>query len=203
MIMNEQEFYNTIAQPSTAEFKDRGSKFIAYAYPIETVDEFKKQLQGLKKEHPKAVHHCFAYRLGTDGNTFRSSDDGEPSGTAGKPILGQIDSKEITNVLIVVVRYWGGTLLGVPGLINAYKTAASLVLQVTPIIQKQIEVNYTIQFDYTQMNEIKLILKQYNCTILHQELQLFCNIKFGIPKNRLQEVLYKLNDLQNIELVKY
>jgi uncharacterized YigZ family protein len=202
MNMNEQEFYNTIAQPSRAEFKDRGSKFIGYAYPIETVDGFKKQLQGLKKEHPKAVHHCFAYRLGTDGNTFRSSDDGEPSGTAGKPILGQIDSKEITNVLIVVVRYWGGTLLGVPGLINAYKTSASLALQVTPIIQKQIEVNYTIQFDYTQMNEIMLILKQYNCTILHQELQLFCSIKFGIPKNRLQEVLYKLNDLQNIELMK-
>jgi uncharacterized YigZ family protein len=200
--MNEQEFYNTIAQPSTAEYKDRGSKFIAYAFAIESVDDFKKQLQSLKKEHPKAVHHCFAYRLGTDGNIFRSSDDGEPSGTAGKPILGQIDSKEITNVLIVVVRYWGGTLLGVSGLINAYKTSAALALQVTPIIQKQIEISYTIQFDYTQMNDIMLILKQYNCTIIQQELQLFCSIKFGLPKNRVQEVVYKLNDLQNIELVK-
>jgi uncharacterized YigZ family protein len=200
--MNEQEFYNTIAQPSTAEYKDRGSKFIAYAFAIESVEDFKKQLQILKKEHPKAVHHCFAYRLGTDGNIFRSSDDGEPSGTAGKPILGQIDSKEITNVLIVVVRYWGGTLLGVPGLINAYKTAAALALQVTPIIQKQIEISYTIQFDYTQMNDIMLILKQYNCTILQQELQLFCRIKFGLPKNRVQEVVYKLNDLKNTELVK-
>ncbi len=200
--MKEQEFYNTIAQPSTAEFKDRGSKFIAYAFPIETVDDFKKQVQILKKEHPKAVHHCFAYRLGTDGNVFRSSDDGEPSGTAGKPILGQIDSKEITNTLIVVVRYWGGTLLGVPGLINAYKTTASLALQVTPIVQKQIEIKYTIQFDYTQMNEIMQVLKQYNCTIIKQELQLFCSINFGLPKNREQEVLYKLNDLKNIDLVK-
>jgi uncharacterized YigZ family protein len=200
--MDNLDYYKTIQQPSTAEFKDRGSKFIAHAYPIENVNEFKINLQQLKKEHPKAVHHCFAYRLGTDGNTFRSSDDGEPSGTAGKPILGQIDSAEITNVMVVVVRYWGGTLLGVPGLINAYKTAAALALQVTPIVQKQIEVAYTVQFDYTQMNEIMLVLKQYSCTIIQQELQLFCSIQFGIPKNRLQEVLYKLNDMQNVELSK-
>jgi uncharacterized YigZ family protein len=200
--MDNLEYYKTIQQPSTAEFKDRGSKFIAYAYPIESVNEFKINLQNLKKEHPKAVHHCFGYRLGTDGNTFRSSDDGEPSGTAGKPILGQIDSASITNVMVIVVRYWGGTLLGVPGLINAYKTSTALALQVTPIIQKQIEVTYTVQFDYTQMNEIMLVLKQYNCNIIKQELQLFCSIQFGIPKNRLQEVLYKLNDLHNIELKK-
>ena len=123
--MNEQDFYFTIAQPSTAEYKDRGSKFIAYAFPIAVTDDFKKQLQQLKKEHPKAVHHCFAYRIGTDGNNFRSSDDGEPSGTAGKPILGQLDSKQLTNMAVIIVRYWGGTLLGVPGLINAYKTAAA------------------------------------------------------------------------------
>ena len=108
-------FYNTIEKPSLAEFKEKGSKFLAYAYPIETVEDFKKHLQNLKKEHPKAVHHCFAYRIGTDGNTFRVSDAGEPSGTAGKPILGQIDSKAITNTAIIVVRYFGGTLLGVPG----------------------------------------------------------------------------------------
>lgn len=196
--MNEQGFYNTIAQPSTAEFKDRGSKFIAYAFPIETADDFKQQLQGLKKEHPKAVHHCFAYRIGTDGNNFRSSDDGEPSGTAGKPILGQIDSKELTNMAVIVVRYWGGTLLGVPGLINAYKTTASLALQVTPIIQKQVEIKYRIEFDYTRMNEVMMILKQFNCTVITQEMQLFCIVTAGIAKNRMEEILYKLNDLQNI-----
>ena len=197
-MINEQGFYNTIVQPSTAEFKDRGSKFIAYAFAIETADDFKKQLQVLKKEHPKAVHHCFAYRIGTDGNNFRSSDDGEPSGTAGKPILGQIDSKELTDMAVIVVRYWGGTLLGVPGLINAYKTAASLALQVTPIIQKQVEIKYSIEFDYTRMNEVMMGLKQFNCTVIQQEMQLFCVIKTGIPKNRLEETLYRLQELQNV-----
>ncbi|MBP6022379.1 IMPACT family protein [Ferruginibacter sp.] len=196
--MNEQGFYNTIVQPSTAEFKDRGSKFIAYAFAIETADAFKQQLQTLKKEHPKAVHHCFAYRIGTDGNNFRSSDDGEPSGTAGKPILGQIDSKELTDMAVIVVRYWGGTLLGVPGLINAYKTAASLALQVTPIIQKQVEIKYSIEFDYTRMNEVMMVLKQFNCTVIQQEMQLFCIITVGIAKNRLEEVLYRINELQNV-----
>jgi uncharacterized YigZ family protein len=196
--MEEQGFYNTITQPSNAEFKDRGSKFIAYAFPVETADDFKKQLQLLKKEHPKAVHHCFAYRIGTDGNTFRSSDDGEPSGTAGKPMLGQIDSKGITNVAVVVVRYWGGTLLGVPGLINAYKTSTALALQVTPVIQKQVELVYTIEFDYTQMNEVMMVLKQFNCTVIAQEMQLFCIIKTGIPQNRLEETLYRLKELQHV-----
>src|ERR1043165_2969721 len=121
--------YKTIEKPSQAEFKDRGSRFIAYAFPIQTIDDFKKRLKELKEEHPKATHHCFAYRIGIDGDNFRSSDDGEPSGTAGKPILGQIDSKQATNMLIIVVRYFGGTQLGVPGLINAYKTAASLALE--------------------------------------------------------------------------
>lgn len=200
--MSEQDFYYTITQSSTAEFKDRGSKFLAFAFPIETTDDFKTQLQALKKEHPKAVHHCFAYRIGTDGNNFRSSDDGEPSGTAGKPILGQIDSKELTNIAIIVVRYWGGTLLGVPGLINAYKTAAALALQVTPILQKQVELKYSIEFDYTQMNDVMMILKQFNCTIIAQEMQLFCLIKTGIPKNRLEEVLYRLKELQNVSTKK-
>lgn len=196
--MTEQDFYFTITQPATAEFKDRGSKFIAYTFPIETADDFKKRLQELKKEHAKAVHHCFAYRIGTDGKNFRSSDDGEPGGTAGKPILGQIDSKQVTNIAIIVVRYFGGTLLGVPGLINAYKSAAALVLQVTPVVQKQVETNYSIEFDYTRMNDVMLILKQYNCAIINQEMQLFCIITTGIPKNRTEEVLYKLKDLQGI-----
>ncbi|MBL0181629.1 MAG: YigZ family protein [Chitinophagaceae bacterium] len=199
--MNE-DFYFTIDKPSTAEFKDRGSKFIAYAFPIETTDDFKSQLQLLKKDHPKAVHHCFAYRIGTDGNNFRSSDDGEPSGTAGKPILGQIDSKGITNAAVIVIRYWGGTMLGVPGLINAYKTTTALALQVTPVVQRQVEVIYSIEFDYTRMNEVMMVIKQYNCTVLSNEMQLFCVIKTGIPKNRLEEALYKLKDLQNVSIKK-
>lgn len=200
--MNDQDFYTTIEKPSSAEFKDRGSKFIAFAFPVESADDFKKQLQILKKEHPKAVHHCFAYRIGTDGNNFRSSDDGEPSGTAGKPILGQIDSKGITDTAVVVVRYWGGTLLGVPGLINAYKTSAALALQVTPVVEKQIEVNYSIEFDYTQMNDVMMVMKQFNCTIHANEMKLFCNIKAGIPKNRLDGVLNRLEDLQHVTVKK-
>jgi uncharacterized YigZ family protein len=200
--MTEQDFYYTIAQTGNAEFKDRGSKFTAYTFPIETADDFKKRLQELKKEHPKAVHHCFAYRIGTDGNNFRSSDDGEPSGTAGKPILGQIDSKQVTNIAIIVVRYFGGTLLGVPGLINAYKTVAALALQVTPVIQKQVEIKYSIEFDYTRMNEVMMILKQHNCSIINQEMQLFCAITAGIPKNRMEEVLYKLKEMQGVSLKK-
>ncbi|MBK7884508.1 MAG: YigZ family protein [Chitinophagaceae bacterium] len=196
------QFYNTIGVPSTAEFKDRGSKFIAYAYPVETINDFKKCLQQIKKEHSKAGHHCFAYRIGSDGNNFRASDDGEPSGTAGKPILGQIDSKGLINITIIVVRYWGGTLLGVPGLINAYKTSASLALQITPIIRKPIEIKYSLEFDYTKMNEVMMIMKQCNCTIVTQEIQLFCNIIAGVPLNRLEEVLYKLKDFQNVEVKK-
>lgn len=196
--MSEQDQYYTITQEATAEFRDRGSRFIAYAFPLTSVDDFKKKLQELKKEHPKAVHHCFAYRIGTDGNNFRVSDDGEPSGSAGRPILGQIDSKNITNVLVVVVRYFGGTLLGVPGLINAYKTVTSLALQVTPIVEKQVELVYDIEFDYTQMNEVMMVLKQFNCNIIRQEMQLFCHIVTGIPKNRLDEVLYRLGDLQHV-----
>jgi uncharacterized YigZ family protein len=198
--MDNQDFYNTIELSAVAEFKDRGSRFLAYAYPIASVDDFKKLMKSLKEEHPKANHHCFAYRLGLDGNNFRASDAGEPSGTAGKPILGQIDSKGLTNVLIVVVRYFGGTMLGVPGLINAYKTTASLSLQTTPIVQKAVEVNYRFQFNYTQMNDVMTIVKFYNCTIHKQESQLFSMIELGIPKNRLTEVLYKINDLQGVEI---
>lgn len=195
------EFYSTISQGGQAEFKDRGSRFIAFAYPISSADEFKKYLQELKKEHPKAVHHCFAYRLGLDGNIFRVSDDGEPSGTAGKPILGQIDSKNITDVSIIVVRYFGGTLLGVPGLINAYKTVSSLVLQVVPLIQKSVTKKLALHFDYTQMNDIMLIVKQLQVEILRQETQLFCTLEIAVALNRKDELIYRLKNLRNVEVI--
>ena len=197
----EKEFYYTIEKPARAEFKDRGSKFIAYVYPLQEVDTFKKLLQDLKKEHPKAAHHCFAYRIGTDGTVFRSGDDGEPAGTAGKPILGQIDSRQLTNVLVIVVRYFGGTLLGVPGLINAYKTAASFALQLSPLVQKPVEAEYHIQFDYTRVNEVMMVLKQYNCRVIEQQMQLFCSIRIGVPLSRRNEVLYHLNEIRNIEIL--
>lgn len=200
--MKEKDFFYTIDKPGIAEFKDRGSKFIAYAYPVNNVGDFKKRMDEIKKEHPKATHHCFAYRLGNDKNNFRVSDDGEPSGTAGKPILGQIDSKELTDILIIVVRYFGGTLLGVPGLINAYKSAASMVIQVTPVVQKSIEVVYTLQFDYTIVNTVMTVIKQLNCSILEQEMQLFCRFVVGVPVSRKDEFLYRLRELPNIEVGK-
>jgi uncharacterized YigZ family protein len=192
--------YLTIEKIAFAEFKERGSKFIAFAYPIQNVEEFKVHLQLLKKEHPKAVHHCFAYRLGLDGNNFRVSDDGEPSGTAGRPILGQIDSKFLTDTAVIVVRYFGGTLLGVPGLINAYKTATIMALQLVPTVEKAIEIVYELQFDYTRLNEVMTICKQFGCTVIGQEQQLFCLLKIGIPKARIQEVLFKLTDLHTVDV---
>jgi uncharacterized YigZ family protein len=198
--MKEMDYYFTIESSAVAEFKDRGSKFLAYSFPIKNINSFKKHLRNLKKEHLKAVHHCFAYRIGLDGNNFRISDDGEPSGTAGKQILGQIDSKELTDILVVVVRYFGGTLLGVPGLINAYKTTSSVVLQCTPIVQKAIEIRYELEFNYTEMNEVMRIIKQFNCSVLKNEMQLFCSIETGIPKNKIHEVLAAFKDVQNVAL---
>jgi uncharacterized YigZ family protein len=202
MIMEEKDFYYTIDNPGSAETKERGSKFIAYACPVRNAYEFKKYLNEIKKEHTKATHHCFAYRIGLDGNNFRVSDDGEPSGTAGKPILGQIDSKKLVNVAVIVVRYFGGTLLGVPGLISAYKSVAALVLQTVPSIQKYVEEEFNVQFDYMMMNEIMMIIKQNNCRIIEQELQLFCRIKIAIPKNRRDEIVDKLKEFRNVEVEK-
>ena len=193
--------YYTIEKSSVAEFKDRGSKFLAYAFPIQSTDDFKKRLKQLKEEHPKAAHHCFAYRIGTDGNNFRSSDDGEPSGSAGKPILGQIDSKELTDIAIIVVRYFGGTLLGVPGLINAYKTSTSLALQLTAIVQKPVLVQYELHFDYTLMNEVMMVAKRFGLIVLQNEMQLFCRMVIGIPKENLALCLDRLKDLHGVEVI--
>ena len=196
------EHFFTIEQPSTAEFKDRGSKFIAYAFPMSEPNEMKRVVLELRKQHPKAVHHCYAYRLGIEGTQFRVNDDGEPSGSAGKPILGQIDSKGLTNLGIIVTRYFGGTLLGVPGLINAYKTSAALCLQMVPIVQKPVLVNYLLEFDYTAQNEVMQILKQCQCKVIKSELNLFSIFTIGIPKSREEEVIFRMKDIYTSNLKK-
>lgn len=198
--MSQPAYYQTIAQQAEAEFKDRGSRFIAYAFPMDHPDQFKQQLAALKKTHPKAVHHCFAYRLGLDGTAFRSGDDGEPSGSAGKPILGQIDSKKLTNVGVIVVRYFGGSLLGVPGLIHAYKTATALALQLVPTVQKNVEHTYLVQYDYTNQNEVMMVVKQTQCTVLAQEAQLFCLLTLGIPVGRKEEALHRLQEIRGVSI---
>ncbi len=179
---NQKEKFKTIAAATTSLFKDRGSKFLGYSFPINSIEEVKAKLNEVKQEHPKATHHCFAYRIGIDGLSFRASDDGEPSGSAGRPILGQIDSAGFTNVLVVIVRYYGGTMLGVPGLINAYKTATTEALQIAIPIEKWICQRIEITFDYNAMSEVLYLLKQNEAEIIKQELQLFCSIIADIPK---------------------
>lgn len=162
------------------------------------MDDVKKYLHNLKDLHPKAVHFCYAFRLGTDGNLFRAADDGEPSGSAGKPILGQIDSLGITNILVIIVRYFGGTLLGVPGLINAYKTATLLALQSATIIEKKIEKIFLLEFTYDLMNEVMRILKQYQINIIKSDMKLFCEFEIGISLDDLEGSIEKLNKLRGV-----
>lgn len=192
--------YKTISASAEAEFKDRGSRFLAYVFPVQDLSDIKKQLHVLYELHPKAVHHCYAWRLGTDGMQYRANDDGEPSGSAGKPILGQIDSLQLTQVLIVVVRYFGGTLLGVPGLINAYKTASQWALAQTSILEKPIEKNYLLSFPYPLMNEVMRIIKQQQVNVLSQEMTLFCEMKIGIALSNLEVTLSKLQAFHELEI---
>ncbi len=191
--------YKTIAVPAGATFKDRGSKFHGFAYPVGNTTEIKEKLQALKKEHPKAVHHCYAYRLGTDNLQFRANDDGEPSGSAGRPILGQIDSAGLTDILVVVVRYFGGTLLGVPGLIHAYKTTTAACLAAAIPVEKNIEHTLRLEFDYSIMNEVLQTLKQYEATVYRQEMQLFCQVDAGIPLIHREAALLRLRDIRGLE----
>ncbi|MEO7210380.1 MAG: YigZ family protein, partial [Chitinophagaceae bacterium] len=192
--------YFTINQQASAEYKDRNSKFIAYAFPFPDKNDLKKHLDDLKKMHVKAGHFCFAYRIGVDGNEFRSSDNGEPSGTAGKPILGQIDKQNLCDILIIVVRYFGGTLLGVPGLTNAYKTTASLVLQMLPVITKDIETSYQLHFPYERLNEIMQVIKSCNARIIQQENLLFCSMQLMLPAINLQQFLDLMEKVQGLEI---
>lgn len=192
--------YKTIGNQTMSDFRDRGSKFFGFAYNINNTQDVKDHLSALKKDHPKAVHYCYAYRIGTDGLEFRANDNGEPSGSAGKPILGQIDSAELTNVLVVVVRYFGGTLLGVPGLINAYKTAAAEALAQAEVVVKNVEKDVLISFDYPAMNDVLQLLKQYNVTIHKQELQLFCEVYAGVPLEVAETVIPRLIEIKGVEV---
>ncbi len=192
--------YLTIEKPTEAIFKDKGSKFLAFAYPVENDQQIKEILNQLKKEHHTANHHCYAYRLGADKMNFRANDDGEPNNTAGKPILGQIQSNDLTNILIVVVRYFGGTLLGVSGLINAYKNSAADVIKASVIIEKQILFNYTIQFYFEHLNDVMKLLKQLDCKITSQQFDNNCEISFSIRKANSEQCEEKLKKIEGLKL---
>jgi len=191
--------YKTISAASEGVFKDKGSKFIAYAYPIRTDEEVKAILQTLRSEHPKARHFCWALRLSPDRSIFRIQDDGEPSGTAGRPILNTLLSADITNILIVVVRYFGGTLLGVPGLINAYKTAAAEAIKEANVIEKTVNDIYEITFDYLVMNDVMRLMKEEQLNILNQNFDNSCVIEFEVRKANLNIVLGKLDKIDNLK----
>jgi len=192
--------YLTIKTVTEGVFRDRGSKFLAFAYPITSDAEIKDIVIRLKAEHPKANHHCWAMRLGTDRSVFRVNDDGEPSGTAGRPILNVLLSREVTNVLVVVVRYFGGTLLGVPGLINAYKQAATDVLNNAVIIEKSVQDVYTLQFGHEQMNDVMRLVKENNLPILNQQFDNVCTLQISIRKTKINEVLGKLDKIQSLKV---
>lgn len=192
--------YLTIEKPSQAIFKDKGSKFLAFAYPVENEQQIKDFLSQLKKEHHTANHHCYAYRLGADKLNFRANDDGEPNNTAGKPILGQLQSKDLTNVLIVVVRYFGGVLLGVSGLINAYKNSAAEVIKVSSIIEKQIMFSYLINFPFDCLNDVMKILKQSGCKINEQNFDTNCNIQFNVRKAHSESCEEKLKKMEGLQI---
>ncbi len=184
--------YKTIASQSIGEFKDRGSKFIAYAFPVYTEEAWQESLEEVKKEHFKARHHCYGFRLGLDKNNFRANDDGEPSGTAGRPILGQIDSFGLTYVIIIVVRYFGGTKLGTSGLINAYRTSAQVALENAEIIEKSLDDIFQITFDYALMSEVMSTVKKVDIEIVEQDFGTIGKLKIAIPKDKVEEKMILL-----------
>jgi uncharacterized YigZ family protein len=192
--------YLTIEKPAEIIYKDKGSKFITFAFPVTNDKQVKEILVELKKEHHTANHHCYAYRLGADKQNYRANDDGEPNNTAGKPILGQIQSNDLTDILIVVVRYFGGTLLGVSVLINAYKTSASEVIQASKIIEKQIMFRYLVSFSFEQMNDVMKVLKQSDAKINSQQFDTNCQIEFTIRKANSEACEEKLNKIEGLKL---
>lgn len=190
--------YRTIVTPSEGLYKEKGSKFLAFAFPVTSVEEVKPILERLKKEYYDARHHCYAYVLGADKEVFRANDDGEPSGTGGRPIHGQMLSADLTNMLIVVVRYFGGILLGASGLANAYKAAARDAIENASIVEKTVDVTFHLQFEYALMNEVMRIVKDFGLTCRNQDFNLDCRMDVSIRKSeaaRLQDALEHLRGL--------
>jgi uncharacterized YigZ family protein len=182
-----QDSYKSIKEQSEGYFKDRGSKFFSFAYPVETEEEIKEILDLLRKEHHSARHHCYAWRLGRKDISYRANDDGEPSSTAGKPILGQLQSFDVTNVLVVVIRYFGGTLLGTSGLINAYKSAAASALENAEIITLTIDTVFRLTYSYNEMNEVMRILKQENMNIIDTRFEDICRLDFSVRESKAKK----------------
>jgi len=198
---SEKDTYKTIEiAAGDALFKEKGSKFIGYVYPITSEDDVKIYLDELKKKHHTARHWCYAWQLGVVEVHYRANDDGEPNNSAGQPIYGQILSKEITNVLVVVVRYFGGTKLGVGGLINAYKTTAKLILDEALIVQKTIDVYFQLIFEYQDMNKVMRIVKEQELNLIQQKMELNCEFSISVRKKNADKVKQLFLDLRCVKI---
>lgn len=199
--MEFKDTFNTIeTSPSSVLFKEKNSKFFGYAFPVQNEDEVKPIIDSLRKQHPNAGHFCYAYQLGTSTKTFRANDDGEPSNSAGMPIFGQIQSFAVTNVLLVVVRIFGGVKLGVGGLISAYKTTAQITLEGSEIIEKTIDIHYLISFEYKNMNKVMRVIKEKNVEIITQKMELSCEIEIKTRKKNAEIIFDIFNSMFEIKI---
>ncbi|SEJ21175.1 uncharacterized protein, YigZ family [Dyadobacter koreensis] len=192
--------YCTIAEPAEGFFKDKGSKFISFVFPISSENEAKIYLLELRELHPKANHHVYAYRLGLDRMTYRLSDDGEPSGSSGRPILNTLYSKEITNILVVVVRYFGGTLLGIPGLINAYRSATEDALENAQIVEKHLFNLYDLQFSYVQMNDVMRIVKEMELPVREQTFEMECKMVLEVRTTLTERFISRAEKVEGLSV---
>lgn len=198
----ETDSYKTLASASEEVlYKEKNSKFFGYAFPVTTEEEIKFIIDDLKKQHFSARHWCYAYQLGTTNIQYRANDDGEPNNSAGMPIYGQIQSFEVTNTLVVVVRYFGGVKLGVGGLISAYKTAAQMALEVSEIVEKTIDVHYLIRFDYKNMNKVMRVIKEKNLDIVSQKMEMSCEIEIATRKKNAEMVFDIFSNLFEVEIL--
>lgn len=194
--------YLTIGEPAEGIYKEKGSKFIALAYPVGSENEIKERIEAIRKQYHDARHHCYAWRLGPEMKLYRSNDDGEPAGSAGPPILGQIRSKNLTNILLVVVRYFGGTLLGVGGLIRAYKSAAADALEKATIHQKKVYSHWELKFAYPQMNAVMKLVKEYDLVMEKQQFDLDCSMVLAVWKRDEQKVTRRMALIENCRIIK-
>jgi len=194
--------YKTIAKSAQGSFRDKGSRFLAFAFPATNEQEVKQQLEALRKQYYDATHHCYAYVLGFDKSAFRVNDDGEPSGTAGRPIYGQLLSADLTNTVIVVIRYYGGTKLGVPGLIHAYKTAALDAINNATILTKIVKEIYEIEYPYEVMNDVMKIIKDETLEVINNDFGMKCVIKLAIRHSEVERVTGKFSKINQL-IIKY
>ncbi len=194
------DLYKTIQSKSEGLYKEKGSKFIAFAYPMSSEEAIKTEIAKLRKHYHDARHHCFAWRLGADLERYRVNDDGEPPGSAGKPIYGQIQSRELTDVLVVVIRYFGGTLLGVGGLINAYRSAASDALDQSGIIELKVNSRLKLEFGYSQMNSVMKVIKDFQLEFEDQQFDLDCSLTLKVWKRNEYQVVKKLSIIEGCKV---